>query len=141
MLSQGFMTIFYLLAALLLLFFAYSLFSYSRKKPEHRPKSFTKQGNPLSGATCPVCGTPLTNGEQIKSALFPGNDDRLCHIFGCPHCHPYSESGIVRQCPVCKKKLSEEGFLVARLFDRQGGKHHVHILGCTNCRLTGAKKK
>jgi hypothetical protein len=84
---------------------------------------------------CPVCSALLLNGAQIKSALFPGDKERMCHIFGCPHCHPYKDDSVARKCPVCKKTVPQEGYLIARLFERPNKKRHVHILGCTVCRV------
>lgn len=119
---------------ILLFVFAYTLFTSQRKEKKNiRHTSFGSVGDP---GVCPICGSVLLNGEQIKSAVFPGQKYRLCHIFGCPHCYPYPEKGILRKCPVCHKPLPPDGYLVARLFDRTGKKKHVHILGCTTCRLT-----
>jgi len=123
--------ILYAVIGVLLLAFAFSIFSRPARKSTTEP---AKRGQHGSSGICPICQTRLFGGEQIKTALFPGEKDRLCHIFGCPHCHPYKEEGVSRHCPVCKKHLPEEDYLIARLFDRSGGKHHVHIVGCTNCR-------
>jgi hypothetical protein len=128
MITGPFFIVLYVAIGVLLLAFAYSLFS----RPTRKAKPKAAKRTPIG--LCPICRSELVNGEQIKTALFPGEKDRLCHIFGCPHCHPYIEEGLSRHCPVCKKKLPEEDYLVARLFDRAGGKHHVHIVGCTNCR-------
>ncbi|HKL85263.1 MAG TPA: hypothetical protein VJ861_02900 [Treponemataceae bacterium] len=118
----------------ILLVFAYSLFTLpsSRKKPVGTPRA---TGNPGESGVCPVCKTILKNKEQLKTALFPGETDRLCHIFGCPTCHPYPEDPSIRKCPVCKKIVPEGSYLIARLFERPGNKRHVHILGCSECRF------
>lgn len=134
MIPTFFYTIFLVTAGILLFAFAYWLFSAGS------PTKKVKQKQPARGeigshGVCPVCSSILTNGAQIKSALFPGNTDRVCHIFGCPHCHPYKEESVSRTCPVCKKTISQEGYLIARLFERPNKKRHVHILGCTVCRL------
>lgn len=116
-----------------LLVFGFNLFVSSAKKPSKRPpKNVGKLGAPGS---CPVCGIVLSPGQQIKSAVFPGENDRICHIFGCPNCLPYPDSDVHRFCPVCKKELKPDEYLVARIFDRPGGKKHVHVLGCVNCRM------
>lgn len=117
-----------------LLIFAYNLFTFSDRKKKQAPKPLIK-GIPGSPGVCPLCRTVLSKTEQIKSALFPGQGERICHIFGCPHCHPFDEDDIERICPVCNKKVPAQGYLFARLFERPGNKRHVHILGCTNCRL------
>lgn len=122
-----------------LMVFAYSLFSLAQKKPSGKPDR--QHGNPGEAGVCPVCSVRLRTGEQLKSALFPGEKDRLCHIFGCPSCLPFPQEGVTRRCPVCKKKVDAEGYLVARLFQRPGNKRHVHILGCTGCRLTAKPER
>ena len=87
---------------------------------------------------CPVCGLRLKPGEQIKSALFPetlASKERICHVFGCPSCYPVAKDPEERLCPVCKKALLPDGYLVARMFTRKDGGKHVHILGCNSCRI------
>ena len=120
-----------------LLILAYSLFSatsmQSGKKSIHR----TGQRGALGG--CPICGSILQKGEQIKSALYPGENDRLCYIYGCPHCYPICKSGLERSCPVCKQRVGQEAHLIARYFERKNAKKRVHILGCTKCRLSDNK--
>jgi len=135
MIPTPFYLFFLVLAGIALLVFAYGLFTYPRKRPRIEPAG-PAQGKPGESGVCPVCSSRLGGGEQIKSALFPGKADRLCHIFGCPHCHPYKEVSIKRTCPVCKKAIPVEGYLIARLFDRPNNKRHVHILGCTICRFS-----
>ena len=122
-----------------LLVFAYGLFTTpdGRKRPVRR----REQGRKGDQGVCPVCGTVLKNGEQIKSAVFPGNGECLVHIFGCPHCHPFAEQDIERKCPVCKKRVAQESYLIARLFERPHKKRHVHILGCMGCRLPKKNKE
>ena len=138
MMLGPFYLLFLVFFGIVLFVFAFRIFSVGAKKPKQdvAPRKTGKVGET---GVCPVCGTLLTNGAQLKSALYPGDGDRLCHIFGCPSCHPYIEEGIKRVCPVCKKTLPSEGYLIARMFDRPGNKHHVHIIGCTGCRLP--KKK
>lgn len=84
---------------------------------------------------CPVCRTPLIPGENLVSRVYrPMNvPDQFCTISGCPHCYPVCESGVTRSCPVCGKKIAQDGHLVARLFNYKGGKKHVTVTGCTNC--------
>jgi len=128
-----------LFVGILLFAFAFSLFSAGNKKTKPR-KKLPSYGIAGEKGVCPVCTTVLDIGEQLKSALFPGEGDRVCHIFGCPHCHPYMEQGIRRICPVCKKPVSADGYLVARLFERSNRTKHVHILGCTTCRVPSGRK-
>lgn len=124
--------------ALLLFFFAFGLFS-RRSRKGHQARE--KTGIVGERGVCPLCTTVLARGEQLKSAVYPGDRDRICHIFGCPHCHPFIEDSRARRCPVCKKKVPQEGYLIARMFDRPGGRKHVHILGCTECRMPGSRKQ
>lgn len=125
-------------AGIFLLVFAYGLFSATRKRQPKTP--IRQRGRPGDAGICPVCGTLLASNEQIKSALYPGQSDRICHIFGCPHCHPYNTDKLRRVCPVCKAQIPAEGYLIARFFERGNRKRHVHILGCTICRTPGRKK-
>jgi len=137
MISEAFYVLLLVFIGVALFALAWALFSSHNRKS--RAKAGPLPGKPGGAGTCPLCETQLVNGAQIKSALFPGDKDRLCHIFGCPSCHPYPQPGIIRKCPVCHRKVAAEDYLIARLFDRPGMKSHVHILGCTNCRI-GRKK-
>ena len=98
-----------------------------------------KAGDP---GACPVCATVLERGERIRSAVFPGGNGRVCHIFGCPHClaagSPAAER---RKCPVCCKRLNPSEYLIARVFDRGERRHHVHILGCVHCRMGASARQ
>lgn len=134
MILSSFYVIFLVFVGILLLVLAYGMFSPSYKKAGQKKPS-RQRGKIGDSGVCPVCGTQLVNGAQIKSALFPGKTDRICHIFGCPYCHPFTEESIQRTCPVCHKKVPQEEYLFARLFERPNQKRHVHILGCKNCRL------
>lgn len=83
---------------------------------------------------CPLCGCTMAKGEQVKSVVYPGSPgtpDKITEIYGCPHCFP-GGSEWVRKCPVCKKELGQQDFVLARMFDRKP-KIHVHVLGCTIC--------
>ena len=71
-----------------------------------------------------------TKNKSISSE----GTDRLCSIYGCPHCYPVEESGTNRFCPVCKASVAPESYLIARLFDRSKTNKHVRILGCKQCR-------
>lgn len=82
--------------------------------------------------TCPLCGETLIPGQRVKTRVNPGNGDKLMQIFGCPHCYPPNIE-CKRICPVCKKEVPREGYVIARLFESPGRKH-VHVLGCSGCR-------
>lgn len=80
---------------------------------------------------CPLCGTLLKPGERVHSVIYPGKPDSLMEIYGCPFCEK-PDSPNKRKCPVCKKIMSADSVLIARVFDKPG-KKHVHVLGCTRC--------
>ncbi len=102
----------------------------NRKKPKGEPK-----------ANCPICNSPLFQGENIISRVYKGTDktDQACTILGCPHCYPKTEPGIQRVCPVCHQNIPLNGHLDAHLFLRDTGKRHVHITGCTECHKKNKK--
>lgn len=116
-----------------LILLAYFLFTMGRRKIDI--SSELPKGKPGAPGVCPVCCTVLQKDEQLKTKVYPSSDsDRLCSIYGCPHCYPVPESGISRQCPVCRTAVETDGYLVARLFDRGQMGKHVRILGCKRCR-------
>ncbi|MDC7226457.1 MAG: hypothetical protein PQJ61_06805 [Spirochaetales bacterium] len=109
-----------------------------RNKPEQnasgRRKYDSKPAEPPT-KPCPLCRAALKPGETVHSVLYPGKPDSLMEIYGCPYCEPGKSSGTVRNkriCPVCKKELSDNGLVIARVFEKPG-KKHVHVLGCTDC--------
>ena len=101
-----------------------------RRSPKPKGESF-----PGAPRTCPVCCARLNKGERVKSAAFPslGGYDRLMHISGCVYC---IQGDRRRVCPVCGAVLREEEFLVARLYEKPV-RSHVHVLGCSRCKITG----
>ena len=118
--------------------FAYSLYTrFTKKKSSKENKKDTSEKIP-SGVNCPLCGSILMKGENLSSRIFrpikTGTDeDQRCTILGCPHCLPYCQNGIKRTCPVCKKNVPLDGYLIARLFTYKTGKRHVRITACTEC--------
>lgn len=112
---------------------SYRIFSKISKKSSN--KKVNKIGQKSLPNVCPVCGTVLEPGENVITAIYPGDDDKLCYIYGCPHCYPVAEENTFRVCPVCKKKLGPEGHLISRYFVRKDSTERIHILGCTNCRF------
>lgn len=114
---------------------AYYFFSrYAKKTSE---KKYNKYGTINSIGTCPICGTILEKGESVITAVYPnGTNDRLCSIYGCPHCYHVTEPNTIRRCPVCKKEIGPDCYLIARDFTRKDGSEHIHILGCTRCRFS-----
>ncbi|RKX79335.1 MAG: hypothetical protein DRP87_03450 [Spirochaetes bacterium] len=100
-----------------------------------RIESSSRKMSPSPGSTkpCPLCGTGLVkNKEQVKSMVYPGKPDKIMHIFGCPYCYP-ANSEIKRICPVCKKPLKPEGFVIARVYEKRP-RTHIHVIGCTECK-------
>ena len=90
--------------------------------------------------TCPICGSLLKKGERVKSVVFAGGvkagtiTEKSSHLFGCPHCYPANGKN-PRLCPVCKKTIPADGYLIARMFENPAKpRKHVHVLGCTACR-------
>lgn len=87
---------------------------------------------------CPICHWPLQKREKVHSVVYRSESDNIMHIYGCPYCyreHPKSKfkNSTSRLCPACKKELSSQEYVIARLFEKPG-KNHVHVLGCYRCR-------
>ena len=94
-----------------------------------------EKGVPGEPQICPICSTKLYKGQLVKTNAFPsitGGKDRLMHIQGCSYC---IDGDLERKCPVCKKILGIKDILIARIFERPGGRHHVHIVGCNHCKM------
>lgn len=117
---------------------------YFRKFLKDQNKLLDKaQAGGIMFVNCPVCGTLLRPGQNLLSKVFrstQGADDQLCYIYGCPNCYPSVKNGVTRACPVCKKSIEQEGYLIARLFNKtKSGKPHVIINGCGNCNRLNRK--
>jgi hypothetical protein len=120
-----------------LLWLGYTLFIGRIGNLNASPRKMGKdapEGIPGAPRTCPVCSILLPNGERVRSSAFPamGGSDRLMHISGCPYCMGEKDQRN-RTCPVCRKSLAKQEYLIARIFDKPG-RSHVHVLGCTRCR-------
>lgn len=112
---------------------AYFLFTMKGKKTED--SDYLPKGKPGAPGVCPICCTVLKKGEQLKTKVYPSEGgDRLCSIYGCPHCYPVVEHDVKRLCPVCNASVPTDLYLIARLFDRGKTDKHVRILGCKECR-------
>jgi hypothetical protein len=88
---------------------------------------------------CPVCSARLNKGELVKSHAYPsltGGQDRFMHIQGCVYC---LEGDRRRSCPVCGAALRDDEILLARMFQRNSRRSHVHVLGCNRCRRAGSR--
>jgi len=97
-----------------------------------KPRAHSIPGKSEKKLPCPLCGTMLKKSEKVKSVVFPGEPDKLMHIFGCPYCYGSGKNS--RICPVCKKPLKDEDYVIARVFEKPG-RSHVHVLGCSSCRM------
>jgi hypothetical protein len=117
----------------LLMIIAYFLFTMKGRKTGNA--KYLPKGKPGTPGVCPICCTVLKKDEQLKTKVYPSEGtDRLCSIYGCPHCYPIVEPDADRFCPVCKAPVPTDSYLIARLFDRGKKDRHVHILGCRVCR-------
>jgi len=103
---------------------------------------------------CPLCSGMLEQGNSVHSTLFPGKESDLMHIFGCKYCWSGKRTLIsspvprkpdkssahqknsrrLRRCPCCHSILPEEGYLMARVFQKPSRRPHVHVYGCTICK-------
>ena len=81
---------------------------------------------------CPLCGSRLFEGERIRSVAYDLGQEKLMHIYGCPYCERPG-SGIRRRCPVCRREIPLDGFVVGRMWSKID-KTHLHITGCTECK-------
>ena len=82
---------------------------------------------------CPLCNTLLRSKERVRTIIFQSNrTDCHVHVLGCPHCYPAAEKK-PRICPVCRKSLPQDGYVIAQLMKRKKP-HRLHILGCTICK-------
>ncbi len=132
-------------ATILLAIIAFFVSFFSPKKEpsiERRKKKRTVQKS-KTGRTgfCPICNTDLFDAEKVFSVVYDvdNKSDRRCHINGCPHCYPKVDSPqIKRICPVCKQTLPTQEYLITRMFDRSGGKQHIHVVGCSICHKKAA---
>lgn len=114
---------------------------YKKKRSKGGPdeKKPQKKEAPSSKTYCPLCDSALTPGVNLFSKVYRPltsevDQDQRCTIQGCPFC--YSKDGEKkkrRSCPVCGRSVPMDGSLVARMTMQKSGRHHVHIIGCTEC--------
>lgn len=82
---------------------------------------------------CILCGARLRERENIKSKRYSGEKEDLVYIYGCPHC--YGDAAVnSRTCPVCRRVMGPEDYLVGKMWRTKRGKLHLHVSGCTRCR-------
>ncbi len=94
---------------------------------------------------CPLCNELLRKGQTVKSKVIEigsngkfgqnqlGVKESMAQLFGCPFCWPANPEH-TRYCPACKTNLGPEDYVIGRYFEKDVGKNHLHVLGCTKCR-------
>ena len=103
---------------------------------------WVQEDAPRAPRTCPLCGHGLFKGQTVKSRLISIESkskfktivrESTSHVFGCPFCNPPNNEN-PRFCPVCKETLGTQDYVIGRYFEKDEGKNHLHVLGCTKCR-------
>jgi hypothetical protein len=133
-----------LITGTVLLWFGYTIlfgpitkyYDYRQELKNYNKPHMRLRGSPGDPQICPVCSTKLIKGELVKSHAFPsisGGKDRLMYIKGCLYC---LEDNFRRLCPVCNYLLTNEDYLISRMFDRSTTRKHVHVMGCNYCKMT-----
>ncbi len=125
-----------ILILLLNLFFKYRKTNQNENKKTEISKRLESAQKKGILVNCPICKSPLLPGEDLLTKVYRPMTvhDQLCTINGCPHCYPHPEQGIKRECPVCHKEVPlENGYLIARLFNKTSGKKNLIITGCMQC--------
>lgn len=116
-----------------LMYFRKLYFSSQKQKKQTNQNTNSNTG---SFVNCPLCNSPLVKGQNIISKVYRPMDvyDQLCTIYGCPNCYPICKPNLTRTCPVCHKTVSQNGYLISRLFNKtKSGTKHVIINGCGEC--------
>ena len=103
--------------------------------PAGRLKVSTKSSslNRRQARPCPLCSSLLAGGDRLRSIVFPGENEKIVHILGCPKCYPENEKN-KRTCPVCRNILPPSGFIIGSMWENRG-KKHLHVTGCSMCKL------
>jgi hypothetical protein len=103
----------------LLFWMLFSLNIRSKTKVEEKPRAF-----------CPICKNGLFSGQRIRSDVLEiGKTEVRTTLKGCQHC---LDGNAKRLCPVCKKKLAKNEFIIA-FSDPQVDKKRLSIRGCKTC--------
>ncbi|MBN2737649.1 MAG: hypothetical protein JXR70_11760 [Spirochaetales bacterium] len=111
---------------LILLIWAAGTFGKSQQSPRAFP---AKEPGAPGFKQCPKCLKTLKPGERVRTLAFPGQKERLVHLFGCPDC----QKGKTRaSCPLCHKKLKAPDYLIGKLWE-EDDKNRVHVIGCNRC--------
>ncbi|MDR2478834.1 MAG: hypothetical protein LBD48_05915 [Treponema sp.] len=110
----------------------------SKQKQPEPEKQFIKSSSAHHDPQiCPVCSARLNKGELVKTRAFPsvtGSQVIIMHIQGCVYC---LEGDRRRGCPVCGATLQDNEILIARMFERNYRRSHIHVLGCSRCKKAG----
>ncbi len=127
----------YIVASVAVVFFIAALMYFKYFSLSKKNYNLEQSAGSSSFVQCPVCSSCLLKGQKLFSKVFRPSksaNDQLCYIYGCSNCYPVCSKEIKRSCPVCKKTLPQDGFLLARMFNKtKSGKPHVIINGCGNC--------
>ena len=105
---------------------------FSKTASLQKPVADVYPSAPKTRVPCVLCGALLQKGEKLQSREIVREDDSIIHMYGCPHCRGGTASR-PRTCPVCKKPVAVEGYLIGRMWVRKNGKKHLHIAGCVRC--------
>jgi len=81
---------------------------------------------------CILCGSVLAKGEKLYSKETIREKDSIIHMYGCPHCHG-DRSTEKKICPVCRKPMSSDEYLIGRMWLKKNGRKHLHMSGCVRC--------
>lgn len=112
---------------------------YKKNQQKTVQKSNPQKDGPAAKTYCPLCDSPLSPGVNLFSKVYRPlsstvDDEQRCTIQGCPFCYnKEGEKKKRRSCPVCGRSVPMTGSLVAKMTMQKSGKHHVHIIGCTEC--------
>lgn len=106
-----------------LLWMLFTLNLRNNTKKEEKPKAY-----------CPLCKNGLFSGQRIRSDVLEiGKSEVRTTLKGCMHC---LDGNAKRLCPVCKKKLKKDEFIIA-FSDQTVDKKKLSIRGCKNCYSQG----
>lgn len=89
---------------------------------------------------CILCGSRLYSGETVSSKIIKTDGDTIVHVYGCPNCSG-KQGNVLKKCPICDTVLKQDAFITGRMWDRPGGKKHLHILGCDSCRGGSSRRR
>lgn len=134
MVMSNLLIVFLIFISLILLYLGFKLFTYF--KHNNRSIQFVKKvPDKATNSRCPICNSLLMRHDKLISRVYGSlkDNDQRCTIHGCPYCYPIKKNGVSRLCPVCGKEIPEKGYLISRLFIRDGNKRHVHVIGCSEC--------